>query len=46
MRKEKNPHLGSTFDSFLHEMGIYEEVRAAAIKKILDARQKHEMEKE
>ncbi len=40
---EKNPHLGSTFDSFLKEMGIYEEIRVAAIKEIVADRLKDEM---
>jgi len=30
-----NPHIGSDFDEFLREEGIYEEVEAAAIKKVL-----------
>jgi antitoxin HicB len=28
-------HIGATFDSFLREEGIYEEVSAAAIKRVL-----------
>jgi antitoxin HicB len=28
-------HVGSTFDSFLREEGVYEEVTAAAIKRVL-----------
>jgi antitoxin HicB len=28
-------HIGSSFDSFLQEEGIYEEVTAAAIKRVL-----------
>lgn len=38
--KEKNPHIGSTFDSFLQEERIYEEVQAAVIKKIIAQRLK------
>jgi len=34
MRK-KNPHIGSTFDEFLREQGIYEEVTARAIKRVI-----------
>ena len=30
-KKKKNPHLGSTFDSFLKERGVLKEFRAAAI---------------
>jgi hypothetical protein len=31
----KNPHLGSSFDSWLDEEGIREEVTAAAIKAVI-----------
>jgi predicted XRE-type DNA-binding protein len=31
----QNPHIGSTFESFLQEEGIAEEVNAAAIKRVL-----------
>ena len=30
-----NPHTGSSFDDFLKEEGIYEEVQARAIKRAL-----------
>lgn len=30
-----NPHIGSRFDDFLIEEGIYEEVSAAAVKQVL-----------
>lgn len=30
-----NPHIGSSFESFLEEEGIAEEVNAAAIKRVL-----------
>ena len=30
-----NPHIGSNFDDFLQEEGIFEEVEAAAIKKVV-----------
>lgn len=30
-----NPHIGSSFDDFLKEEGIFEEVTAAAIKEVL-----------
>lgn len=45
MTKKNNPHLGSSFDSFLQEVGIYEEVRTAAIKQIIAMRIKEEMDK-
>ncbi|MCL4361803.1 helix-turn-helix domain-containing protein [Candidatus Dependentiae bacterium] len=32
---KKNKHIGSSFDSFLEEEGILEEVNAAAIKAII-----------
>ena len=30
-----NPHIGSSFDDFLKEDGSYEEVTAAAVKRVL-----------
>ena len=30
-----NPHIGSSFEDFLNEEGIYEEVTAAAVKRVL-----------
>lgn len=33
--KKKNPHQGSSFDDFLKEEGIYEEVTACAMKRVL-----------
>jgi antitoxin HicB len=33
--KKNNPHIGSTFESWLEEEGIREEVTAAAIKAVL-----------
>ena len=30
-----NPHIGSDFDDFLREEGIFEEVQAGAIKKVV-----------
>jgi DNA-binding Xre family transcriptional regulator len=32
-----NPHIGSDFDDFLREEGIFEEVEARAIKKVVAA---------
>jgi antitoxin HicB len=45
MKKKKNPHLGSTFDSFLKEEGIYDEVKAATMKQIIALAIQKEMEK-
>ncbi len=41
----KKKNIGSSFDSWLHEEGMYEEVTAAAIKRVL-ARQVAEAMKE
>jgi hypothetical protein len=30
--KKRNPHIGSNFDDFLKEEGIFEEVQAKALK--------------
>lgn len=35
MKSKKNPHIGSNFDDFLREEGIFEEVEAAALKKVI-----------
>ncbi len=35
MSKTTNPHIGSTFESWLDEQGIREEVTAAAVKSII-----------
>jgi len=36
-RRSKNIHHGSSFTGFLREEGIYEEVEAAALKKVIAA---------
>jgi len=41
----KNPHLGSSFESWLDEAGIREEVTAAAIKAVIARRLISEMKK-
>jgi len=41
----KNPHVGSTFDSWLDEVGIREEVTAAAIKRVVARMLAAEMKK-
>ena len=45
MTKKKNPHIGSTFESWLDEQGIREEVTAAAIKEVIAAQLIAEMKK-
>jgi DNA-binding Xre family transcriptional regulator len=35
VKSKTNPHIGSNFDDFLREEGIYEEVEAAALKKVI-----------
>ena len=35
MAVRKNPHRGSSFDDFLKEEGIFEEVTATAMKRVL-----------
>lgn len=37
MKSKNNPHIGSNFDDFLREQGIYEEVESAALKKVIAA---------
>jgi antitoxin HicB len=34
-KKNPNPHRGSSFDDFLKEEGIYDEVTATAMKRVL-----------
>jgi antitoxin HicB len=41
----KNPHVGSSFDSWLDEVGIREEVAAAAIKRVIARMLAAEMKK-
>lgn len=42
---KKNPHVGSSFDSWLEETGIREEVTAAAIKAVIARQLANEMKK-
>lgn len=37
MKLKSNPHIGSDFDDFLREEGIYEVVEAGALKKVIAA---------
>ena len=43
---KKNPHIGSTFESWLEEEGIYEEVTTAAIKSVIAYQLAEEMKKQ
>ena len=42
---KKNPHIGSSFESWLDEEGIREEVTAAAIKAVIASQLAAEMKK-
>jgi predicted transcriptional regulator len=42
---KKNPHLGSSFESWLDEEGLNEEVTAAAIKSVIARQLVNEMKK-
>jgi antitoxin HicB len=44
-RKTKNPHIGSSFDAFLKEEGIYEDVQTTAIKRVLASQLEEAMKK-
>jgi len=44
-RTRKNPHIGSSFESWLDEEGIREEVTAAAIKAVIARQLADEMKK-
>jgi antitoxin HicB len=39
----RNPHIGESFDSFLRDEGIFDEVTATAIKRTLALQIEHEM---
>jgi antitoxin HicB len=43
--KKRNPHLGSSFESWLDETGIREEVTLAAIKAVIALQLAEEMKK-
>jgi hypothetical protein len=45
MTKRKNPHIGSTFESWLEDTGIREEVTAAAVKAVIARQIAEEMKK-
>jgi antitoxin HicB len=42
--EKHNPHTGSSFDNFLQEEGIYEEVQAKALKRALSEQLAESME--
>jgi antitoxin HicB len=44
--KKKNKHIGSTFESWLDEKGMREEVTAAAVKSVIAAQIAREMKKQ
>jgi antitoxin HicB len=41
--KKQNPHSGSTFDAFLKEQDLYDEVKATAMKRVIAIRIEKEM---
>ncbi|HLW93472.1 MAG TPA: Fis family transcriptional regulator [Roseiarcus sp.] len=43
---KRNPHIGSTFESWLDEAGIREEATAAAVKAVIAAQISDEMKKQ
>jgi antitoxin HicB len=45
MKLKKNSRIGSDFDNFLREEGIYEEVEAAALKKVIAAALEKQMKR-
>jgi antitoxin HicB len=45
VRKKKNPHIGSSFESWLDEAGIREEVTISAIKAVIALQLAAEMKK-
>lgn len=45
MKKKKNAHIGSSFESWLDEVGIREEVTVAAIKSVIARQLAEEMKK-
>ncbi len=46
MKSKNNQHIGSNFDEFLREEGIYEEVEAAALKKVIAAALARQMKRQ
>ncbi len=46
MKSKNHQHIGSNFDEFLREEGIYEEVEAAALKKVIAAALARQMKRQ
>jgi antitoxin HicB len=46
VKKKKNPYIGSTFESWLDETGLREEVVAAAVKAVIARQIAEEMKKQ
>lgn len=44
--RDSNPHLGSTFESWLDEVGLYHEVTVTAVKAVLVEQLAAEMKKQ
>ena len=44
--KKKNPHMGSTFESWLDEKGTREEVTSGAVKAVIATQIAEEMKKQ
>lgn len=43
--RKANPHIGSEFDDFLHEEGIYDHAQALAVKRVLAYELERSMQK-
>ena len=45
LARKGNPHIGSDFDEFLREQGIYDEAQAIAVKRVLAFQLERNMQK-
>ena len=45
LARKGNPHIGSDFDEFLREEGIYDEAQAIAVKRVLAFQLERNMQK-
>ena len=43
--KKANPHIGSDFDEFLREKGVYDQAQAVAVKRVLAHQLERDMHK-
>ena len=43
--KKANPHIGSDFDEFLREEGVYDQAQAVAVKRVLAHQLERNMQK-